>query len=191
MKGKEKRGEEFLISLYLDANIIVAYYFLDDSDNQQPRIMKCLRKMRSKGNIFLVASRWTVSETESAIIKKTREMAEEEGIKGNELDYMYSQANLFMRNLWETPRLGNMDFEIREIESDISAENLLTNVGRMASLGNYKDALHCVIMDIFGIKYILTFDDRHFRLFERRTENIRAINPDDINDLIYDISQNK
>lgn len=180
-----------MISLYLDANIIVAYYFLDDSDNQHPRILKCLRKMRSKGNIFLVASRWTVSETESAIIKKTREMAEKEGIKGNELDYMYSQANLFMRDLWETPRLGNMDFEIREIESDISAENLLTNVGRMASLGNYKDALHCVIMDIFGIKYILTFDDRHFRLFERRTENIRAINPDDINDLIYDISQNK
>lgn len=191
MKGKEKRGEEFLISLYLDANIIVAYYFLDDSDNQHPRILKCLRKMRSKGNIFLVASRWTVSETESAIIKKTREMAEKEGIKGNELDYMYSQANLFMRDLWEAPRLGNMDFEIREIDNDISAEYLLINVGRMASLGNYKDALHCVIMDIFGIKYILTFDDRHFRLFERRIENIKAINPDDIDDLIYDISQNE
>ena len=191
MKRKMERGEGLLISLYLDANIIVAYCFPNDSNNQHPRILKCLKRMRSKKNIFLVASRWTMCEAESIIIKKTREMAEKEEIRGSELDFMYSEANIFMRDLWETPKLDNIDFKIREIENDISAESLLKNVGRIASLGNFRDALHCIIMNIFGTENILTFDDRDFGSFERRMGNIKAINPDNIDDFIRDISQNK
>lgn len=180
-----------MISLYLDANIIVAYCFPDDPDNQHDRVLRCLRKIHLKKNIFLVASRWTMSETESVIISETTKMAEEEGITGIELKSYYHEAAEFIRDLWITQRLGNIDFEIRKIEDDISAEHLLENVGSLATLGNYRDALHCVIMDIFGVGYILTFDDRDFQIFERRMENIEAINPDNIDSFISDVSQNE
>lgn len=132
-----------------------------------------------------------MDETERGITKKTREMGEKEKIVGNELDYMYNQANRFMRDLWIIKKLGDINFEIRKIENDISAESLLKETGKIASLGNYRDALHCVIMNIFGVGYILTFDDRDFRKFERKMENIKAINPDDIDSFICDISQNE
>lgn len=173
-----------IIELYLDANVLIAYYFPNDDDNQHPRIKKCLRKIRSKNIISLIASRWTMDETERGITKKTREMAEDEKIVGTELDFMYSQASKFITKLWMIKRLGDIKFEIKKINRNISAETLLENVGEIASLGNYADALHYVIMNIFNIEYVLTFDEKDFKKFEKQIGNIIPINPDNINDLI-------
>jgi predicted nucleic acid-binding protein len=149
--------------------------------------LRCLEIIFENKDISLIASRWTKDETTKVIIRKTREMAEKEKIPNREYDGWFTDAYIFIEELFTDKRLGNVDFEVRSIKDDFSAEKLLIEVGKKAGFGKYTDALHCIIMNIFNIGYILTFDTNDFSAFEKKM-GIRSINPDDIEDFIQNIS---
>jgi len=183
---KKEKGEVLSsdIEFYLDSNIIIAYHFPKDENNQYKRILRCLKKISLRNDISLIASSWTLAETRIGIIKKTREMLDKKKITGKRADYLFDEAMRTIENLEKFPKLGDVNFKIRKIKRNITAEGLLKMVYRISSLGNITDALHCAIMNVLGIRYILTFNDKDFRIFEEHIPNIEAVNPDNINNYI-------
>lgn len=171
----------------MDANIIIAHCFQDDHDNQHERVLGCLERISKSEDISLIVSRWTIAETRKVIIRNTRIMWQEEKIPQREYDGLINDATSYIDELLIEKKIGNVDFELRETRDDISAEELLKEVGRKAGWGKYADALHCILMNIFNIEYILTFDTGDFSMFERGM-SIIPINPDDIEDFIQNVS---
>ena len=175
---------------YLDSNIIVAFYFEDDDADQHDRILKCLDKLSSKNNIILIASTWTLIEADNAIYKKISNKVDEGKMNVRIGDYKRKRAHKFITNLWENPTFDGIDFNIKKFSRDIRNEGYLHIedffglVYDVAPLGNLRDALHCIIMNHFKIKKILTFNDKDFKIFGEEMEDIEVINPDDIDKYI-------
>ena len=175
---------------YLDSNIIVAYYFEDDDANQNERILKCLNKISLEDSIILIASTWTLIEAHNAILKKISNKVDQRKMNGRIGDYERKKAHKFITNLWKNPTFDGIDFNIKKFNMDFRNEDYLHIedffglVDDVAPLGNLRDALHCVIMNHFGIKKILTFNINDFKIFEDAMGDIEAINPDDIDKYI-------
>lgn len=175
------------IKFYLDSNIIVAYYFDDDDANQHKRILECFSKLSSRSDVLLIASTWTMIEADNAIKKRIREKVKDDKIA----DYERKKANKFIIPLWKAQNLGNINFKIQKFSENIidaeflHIEDFLGFVDDVAPLGNLRDALHCVIMNHFKIKKILTFNKKHFQIFENAMRDIEAVNPDDIDKYIH------
>lgn len=179
------------IEFYLDSNIIVAYYFEDDDANQHERVLDCLDKISSSKDISLIASTWTMIEADNSITKRIRKKVTEKIIKDGKIaDFERKKAKKFIAHLWNDPKLGDVKFKIQRFSKDTEDENFLDVedfldlVDDVASLGNLRDALHCVCMNHFDIKKILTFNDKDFKIFEMAMGDIKAVNPDDIDNYI-------
>ena len=174
------------IDFYLDSNIILAYYFKDDDANQHNRILKCLNKISSKNNISLIASSWTMIEADNAIAKKITAKVNDKELNNRKADYKRKKAKKFIARLWLESKLDNVNFKIRrfgEKRTDnyfLSLEDFFDLVDEVVPLGNLRDALHCIIMNHFKIKKILTFNVSDFKIFEEEMEDIEVISPDDI-----------
>jgi hypothetical protein len=127
-----------------------------------------------------------MSEANNAIQRKIRDDLQQKIISNKLFDYKRNQANQFITNLWSNPKLGNVRFKINRFKKNprsrdfLHVEDFLNLIDVVSPLGNLKDAMHCVIMNHFGIKKILTFNVNDFRIFEEAMENIEAINPDEI-----------
>lgn len=177
---------------YLDSNIIVSYYFEDDDADQHNRILKCLEKISTNKNVTLIASTWTMTEANNALNKKIGEKFEKRVINNKVADYERNQASKFIRRLWINHELGSVKFEIKEFTKNLGDENFLfvedffDLVDDVVPLGNLTDALHCVIMNNFGVEKILTFNINDFEKFEDAIKDIKAVNPDDIDKYLGD-----
>lgn len=177
------------IKFYLDSNIIVAYYFEEDDADQHKRILECFSKLSSRSGVLLIASTWTMIEVDNAIKKRIGEK-----VKDNKIaDYERKKASKFVTSLWSAQDIGNINFKIQKFSENpedvefLHVEDFLGLIDDVASLGNLRDALHCVCMNCFKIRMILTFNDADFEIFKKAMRNIEAVNPDDIDKYIHNL----
>ena len=142
-----------MTSIYLDSNILIAYYSRNKSEEEKRKIiLKVLRTFEKTPSIKLFTSAWTIAETINILISRLNmdqhEVAELENRLTNER------------------RIERLKIEILDVSpvKDYDFKEFFYNIrqGILKYHSGVGDTIHSVIMENYDIRTILTFDPEDF-----------------------------
>jgi predicted nucleic acid-binding protein len=137
-------------SIYLDSNILIAYYAPDRQEAQKKRMVyRALDVFAKARDVYLCTSVWAVTETVNTLIAKKRMPAS--GVAEIEQRLFIESFGRMRLHFLEVSPDKNYDFA--QFFSDVREGILRYHPG-------VGDVIHSVIMKNNGVDFILTFDEK-------------------------------
>jgi predicted nucleic acid-binding protein len=138
-------------SIYLDSNILIAYYSAHKSERSKKELVhNALEVFASAKDVWLCTSVWAVTEMVNILISSKK------------MDPV-KVAEIERRLLSES--FGNLRVKVLEVspEKDYQFSDFFNDVrlGILSDHSGVGDVIHSVIMKNHGIDHILTFDEKN------------------------------
>jgi predicted nucleic acid-binding protein len=142
-------------AIYLDSNILIAYYSLDRPEAAKKQLVKealAVFEKAEASDVWLCTSAWAVTEMVNILISaKKMDPARVADIESRLFVESFGGLKLHGRGV--SP---DRDYDFARFFADVRAGILKYHSG-------VGDVIHSVIMKNHGIDYILTFDERDFK----------------------------
>jgi predicted nucleic acid-binding protein len=137
--------------IYLDTNILVASYAVDDAENEKKTLAeRAFAVFQQLADVELCTSMWTVTEMFNTLLRE----------KKMERGTVAEIASTLQRK----KRLWNLKINFVEVspQKNYNFDDFFVDVGeaKHAYRSHLADAIHIVIMRNNGITQILTFDGK-------------------------------
>lgn len=154
------------LKLYLDSCIFIAHYCQEASNDHYNRLNKFIEFVKSKENIELYASQWTLTETIKVLIV--------------EKHISTKKVMEYGEKLMRESRLSDLKFHWLKVEDkkkyDLDEFFYNYQLKILQNRIGTADIIHLVLMDLFEIKNILTFNEKDFTKFKK----IKVLKPEDV-----------
>ena len=161
-----------MIKLYLDTNLLIAYYYSQDSEGKHGRSKDFFSEIIKKTKIKLYCSHFTITEfTQAYITKQDVSEAEVHRVANsllltNKIDKKYSFTMVDVKGKQKGYTFEDFFLDIQTV--------LLSTTPRPG----IADAMHAIIMENNKIKNIVTFDKGDFENIEK----VVALEPEEVLD---------
>jgi len=137
--------------IYLDSNILVAYYTKDKSESDKNKMVsEALNVFAQSQSVQLCTSMWAIAEMANILISNKRMKA--------------AKVAKVENNLINEKRLGNLKIKFIEVsprrDYDFTEFFYHIRMGILKFHSGVGDIIHSVIMKNNKIKNILTFDEK-------------------------------
>ena len=138
-------------AIYLDSNILIAYYSSDKSEaNKKRMVQRALGVFANATDAWLCTSAWAATEMVNILISSKRmDPTEVARIESRLFAESFGGLKLHFRDV--SPERG---YDFSRFFSDVRDGILRYHSG-------VGDVIHSVIMNNHGIDYILTFDEKN------------------------------